>query len=373
MRLVVGPLIALQVISVVSVTLLPGATRADEPAPSAIPTPVPEPTSANPPAPQASPPVEKPAYAAIPDTTDPKAPSKATPPKAPPYSLPWQLRPVIAPTVLRIDSTLSTYEDAAARPGRTVATGLTGSYKIPGTGGPGSGLAVIGRLMLVDDSPPETPPTVGMPPAPTGGAALVNPLLGAAYAMKLGNGFRTNFFFGVTLPIGMGGGATPDKGQANSRAKGINARAGMDNALFAVNDLTVIPGASIAYVNHNLTVQLEATLLHLMRTRGEAVQKEATKTNFTTGLHVGYFFHPAFSVGTELRYQRWLNAPFAVENDKTGALIDNLTWAIGPRFHIKAGPVWIRPGLAYWRGLDKPLAAATPNYHSVQFDVPILF
>lgn len=366
MRLVVGPLITLLLVS------LSHVVRAADPV-SAEPAPLSAQPSGTDPQPQSQPPATSHDYSPVPETTGRGEPAKNPPPKPPPYSLPWQLRPVIAPTVIRVDSTLSTYEDAGARPGRTIATGLTGSYKIPGTGGPGAGFAIVGRLMLVDDSPPETPPPVGAAPAPKGGVALVNPLLGAAYAMKLGKGFRTNFFFGFTLPIGMGGGATPDKGQANSRAKGVNARAAMDNALFAVNDLTVIPGASIAYVNHNLTVQLEATLLHLMRTRGDAVQKEATKTNFTTGLHVGYFFLPAFSVGTELRYQRWINAPFVVENDKTDTLIDNLTFAIGPRFHIKAGPVWIRPGVAYWRGLDKPLAAATPNYHSVQFDIPVLF
>jgi hypothetical protein len=377
MRLVVGPAILVVLLS------LSASARAEDPAPtppepalsaerSAIAQPSaatssgtaePEPARAQ----ATAPPVA--------DTPGPSEPSKDLPakPTPPPYSLPWQLRPVIAPTVIRVDTSVATYEDAGGRSGRTLATGLTGSYKIPGTGDPGSGLAIVGRLMIVDDSPPETPPPAGAPPAPTGGVALVNPLLGAAYALKLGKSFRTNFFFGATAPVGMGGGASPDKGEANSRTKGINARAAMDNALFAVNDLTVIPGLSFAYVGHNLTAQVETTLLHLTRTRGEAVQKEASKTNFTAGLHVGYFFHPSFSVGSELRYQRWLNAPFAVENDKTDSLIDNLTVAIGPRFHVKVGPAWVRPGLAYWRGLDKPLAAATPNYNSVQFDIPVIF
>jgi len=37
------------------------------------------------------------------------------------------------------------------------------------------------------------------------------------------------------------------------------------------------------------------------------------------------------------------------------------------------GAVWIRPGIAYWRGLDKPLAASTPNYNSFQLDIPFVF
>jgi hypothetical protein len=71
--------------------------------------------------------------------------------------------------------------------------------------------------------------------------------------------------------------------------------------------------------------------------------------------------------------QRWLNAPFAVENDTTGTLEDNLTVAVGPRWHVHVGPVWIHPGIAYWRGLDKPLAASTPNYNTLQLDVPFVF
>ena len=147
----------------------------------------------------------------------------------------------------------------------------------------------------------------------------------------------------------------------------------MDNALFAVNDLTVIPGVGAAWVAHGLTVQVEATVLHLMRVRGEAVQPEASKTNFTSGLHVGYYIVPELSVGAELRYQRWLNPPIAFEKDPTERTLDNLTAAIGPRVHVKAGPLTLRPGIAYARGLDKPLAAATPNYHLVTFDVPAFF
>jgi hypothetical protein len=371
------------VVALVSLTASARGAEASPPAPqrppsaerSAIAQPsVPEPSPIADPEPEQGQEPATGAAAPVADTRVPGEPSEAlqTKPTPPPYSLPWQLRPVIAATVVRADAILAMYEDKGGRSGRTLASGLIASYKIPGTGGPASGLMIVGRLMFVDDWPPATPPAGGAPP-PTGSLAVVNPLLGAAYAMKLGMGFRTNFFFGMTAPIGMGGGASPDPGEANSRNKGVNARAALDSSLFSVNDLAVIPGVSFAYVGHNLTAQVEATLFQLTRVRGEAVQKESSKTNFTSGLHVGYFFHPSFSIGSELRYQRWINAPFAVENDPTGSLIDNLTVAIGPRFHVKAGPAWIRPGIAYWRGLDKPLAAATPNYNSVQFDVPVIF
>jgi hypothetical protein len=294
------------------------------------------------------------------------APAPA-PPKPAPYSVPWQLRPIVAPTVVRSDTSVALYEDALGRRGTTLVSMLTASYRIPGTGPATAGLAPLVRFAFVTDDPAPGNNT-------RGGATLVNPLVGAAYAIKLDGGFRLNAFLGATIPIGGGGGDSPSAGAANSRFKGLNARAQLDNALFAVNDFTLIPGFGAAYVSHGLTVQAEVTLLHLMRVRGDALQQEASKTNLTTGLHVGYFVLPQLSIGSELRYQRWLNAPFAVEKDTTDTLRDTLSIAIGPRAHVKLGDLgWLRPGIAYQRGLDKPLAASTPNYHIVQIDIPLFF
>ena len=57
-------------------------------------------------------------------------------------------------------------------------------------------------------------------------------------------------------------------------------------------------------------------ILHfqLERVRGASVQHEASKTNLTSGLHVGYFLVDALSLGAELHYQRWIDAPFGVES-----------------------------------------------------------
>lgn len=283
---------------------------------------------------------------------------------APPYSLPWQLRPIIAPTVLRAETTAALYEGVPGGAGVTFATLLTGSYRIEGTGPKGAGLAPLVRLTLVGDAPPG---------GGAGGVSLVNPLVGAAYALKLEGGFRLNAFLGVTVPIGMGGGDAPDAGPLAARSKGPNARLQLDNALFAVNDFTVIPGFGAAYVKDGLTVQVEVTLLQLLRVRGATAQPDAAKTNFTTGLHVGYFILPMLSVGGELRYQRWLAPPGAVSADATGDSHDAVSVALGPRLHVPlGGGVWIRPGLAYARALDRPLGGPA-NYHHLTADVPVLF
>lgn len=289
----------------------------------------------------------------------------AAPP--PPYSLPWQLRPVTAGTVVRSDSSVAGYEAATSRPGTTTVTTLGASYKIPGTGGPGSGLAPLLRLGFVNDSPPSG----------SGGLTFMNPLVGASFALKLPSNFRLALSFAVTVPVGGGGGDSPDPGNVNSRSKGIFARASMDNAMFAVNDFTLIPGLGFAYIGHGLTLQAEVTLLELLRVRGENSQADTAKTNLTSGIHVGYFFTGVFSFGADLRYQRWLVPPGTIEKLRAAnddSAMDNTTFALGPRVHIKVGKSsWIRPGLSYGRGLDKPTNSAGSNYQIVQLDVPIQF
>jgi hypothetical protein len=281
--------------------------------------------------------------------------------------LPWQLRPAAAATVVRSDTTFARYEDRNATAGLTVASTLLASFKIPGTGEKWAGLAPLVRIAFVNDSPPATV-------ASGGGFIVSNPLIGATYAMPIAPGLRVAFFLGATVPIGMGGGDAPDKGLTDARTAALPARSQLDNSLFAVDDFAIVPGVDVAWVDRGVTVQAEATLFELARVRGAAMQREATKTNFTCGIHVGYFFVPALSLGAELRYQRWVNAPIVVDKDPTNTLVDNLTVAIGPRFHFAlGGNVKIHPGIAYARGLDKPMAAAAPNDHIVQLDIPITF
>ena len=67
---------------------------------------------------------------------------------------------------------------------------------------------------------------------------------------------------------GWAAGDTPAAGAATANSAGIRARSAMDNAMFAVNYFTAIAGGDLAYVDHKLTVQLEATLFQLLRVRG---------------------------------------------------------------------------------------------------------
>ena len=284
----------------------------------------------------------------------PPVPATVTP-RPPPYALPWQLRPVAPANVIRWDTTVAGYATGDGS-GATIASTLLAAYKLSPT------LAPLVRVAVTRD----------LPPAGADATTLSNPLLGLLYGKPLAPAWKLGLFAAFTLPVGAGGGDAPDPARAAANRAGIAARSSMDNALFAVNDHALIGGVDLAYVAGGLTVQAEATVFQLTRVRGEEVQPDAHKTNFTSGLHAGWFARPWLSVGAELRYQRWLSTPKAVMNDPTGASRDNLTAAAGVRGHIKlAGKRWLRPGLAYARALDDPMAGK--GYDIVQVDVPLAF
>jgi hypothetical protein len=288
----------------------------------------------------------------------------AAPPKAP-YSLPFQLRPAQAVSVVRTDTSFAFYDDpATSAAGTTIASTLLASYKVT------DNISPLVRVGMVSNSPPNV----------DGAAGFLNPVLGVTYGMTLTPELRLALFFGTALPFGSGGGDTPDPAKAASNAAGIRARSALDNAMFAVNDLVLFPGASLAYVAHGLTVQIEATVLELLRVRGEdavnamgnPINPDSSRTNLTAGVHVGYFVFPELSGAIELRHQRWLSTPTAIENDATDTLRDTTTVAVGPRVHFKLGEKsWIRPALALAVGLDDPLKRWESR--SVQLDIPVIF
>jgi hypothetical protein len=321
-------------------------------------TPAPPPPPGTPVA-MTTPPVEQPTVAA---TAPPAAPAVAPAPPPPPYSLPWQLRPVAAANVIRSDTAVAFYDNPMGS-GSTVATMLLGSYKVTPS------FAPMVRMGFVQNGPPGTAPD---------GTSFVNPVVGGTYAFKLGTDFRLAAFLGVTIPVGMGGGSTPDPAASGATSAGIAARSGMDNAMFAVNYTTVFPGVGFAYVAHKLTLQAEATVFQLFRVKGSdttGISPDSTRTNSTMGIHAGYFVLPMLSLGGEMRYQRWLSTPsrivMGVRSDIPSANMDTVSFAVGPRFHFKMGSTWLRPGISYAQVLDQPFS--TSNYKIVQIDVPFVF
>lgn len=278
----------------------------------------------------------------------------------PPYSVPWQLRPAAALTVLRSDTSVAFYDAKDAtmndKGGSSIASTFLGSYKVTPSWAP------LVRFAVVQNSTPNT----GAAAAPNA-TSFVNPILGITYGKTVGE-YKLAGFGGVALPIGQGGGDAPDKGNAEAASRGIAARSGMDNAMFAVSYFTMIAGADAAYVAHKLTVQVEATVLQLMRARGPETQDDS-RTNLTAGLHVGYYLAPVISLGAEARYQRWLTDAAPVKLNSRAR--ESVTLAIGPRFHFKVGAHWLRPGISYSRFVDEPFSKS--HYQMVQVDVPFVF
>jgi hypothetical protein len=278
------------------------------------------------------------------------AASPETPPPAP-VSMPWSLRSVAPANVVRSDSSAATYVDKAGNPGSTGVSFLYASQKLTPYLAPWVKVGVVGSN----------------PPGGATAMSFVNPALGLNGYLPAKGSFRGAASFGLALPIAMGGGNSPDPALAAATKAGVIARSSMDNAMFAMNDTVLFPGVDVAFVRWGLTLQAEATVLFLIRSRGEAVQPDAFKMNLTSGVHAGYALTRWLSLGTDFRYQRWLVPPKSV----TAATLSQASLAIGPRFDFQVGAVRLRPGLSYAFGFDAPMS--TSKYNVVQLDVPVVF
>ncbi|MBX3158097.1 MAG: hypothetical protein KF773_19165 [Deltaproteobacteria bacterium] len=273
------------------------------------------------------------------------SPAHAEP--APPYAPPFQLRPAVAASVLRADTSAALYEE-----GQTIVTSLIASYKLSPT------VVPFARFAVLHDEP-------AMGTAATGTS---NALAGLQWAPRIGRRWRASVIGAVTAPIGTGGGNAPDAGKAAANRAAIAARSSLDNTMFSPNDVALIAGASAAYVDRGLTLQAEVTVFELARVRGADVQPDRYKTNATSGLFAGYFLGAHVSLGAELRYQRYLSTPAFVANDATHTLRDQLTAAGGVRTHWQlASRRWLRPGVSYARALDAPMTSR--SYQIVQIDL----
>jgi hypothetical protein len=281
------------------------------------------------------------------------APAPAPPP--PPYSLPWLLRPATPASVLRLDETFAFFEDPSTdQGGATYVTSLIATYRINPRWVP------IFRQTFIQNEPPGTSPSA---------SAFSNPLVGINYFDPLGGGWRWTGFFASTIPVGSGGGDTPDTAKAAAQSAAIPARSAMDNALFAVNYWTVIGGLGLARITPGLTLQAEVTVLQLTRARGPDTQ-DKSRTNFTAGLHAGHFFSPKLSFGAEVRLQRWLTNAAPVRSDPSAR--QQCTLGLGPRLPFKlGGKRWLRPGLSYTRAFDDPMKRN--GYDILQLDVPLAY
>lgn len=268
-----------------------------------------------------------------------------------PYSLPWQLRPVVPLNLVRSDTSFSFY----GVDGASIVSGLSASYKVMPR------VAVLARLTIAEDSPP-----IG-----AGGFGFANPLIGGQIGFWPAKSVKLSMFLGVTIPVGMGGGVSPDAGSQDVNLAAMFARSGFENPLYMPDYLGGWPGIDIAYVTSGFTFQAEINMGFLARVRGPQTEK-SSNVDLSMGLHAGYFIFPFASFGIDLRHARWLTTPIFVAQDLSHENKDVSTIALGPRAHVKLGDgVWWRPGLSLTLGLDRPVASS--HYKTIQVDLPFSF
>ncbi len=288
--------------------------------------------------------------------------------RKPKYSLPWGLRPGIAPSVIRSDSSFALSDPQ----GNAFASTLTGGYKLM----PNLGLYAKAALTYSTPAQPAATMMMPTPPKVESAAVLSNPLIFGLYTPEIAKGLWLPVFFGVTLPVGGGGGDDQDVPKYKAQTAGLWARSAMDNALFAVNYFTMAGGVGATWVHDRLTVQGEVTLLQLLRVRGDKtlptgkrLEPDGSRTNSTVGFHVGYAVIDMLTLSAELRYQRWLSEPTVVELFPTRR--DQMTAGVGARVNLPLGKITLRPGIAYFHPLDDPMAEW--KYRVITVDVPVLF
>lgn len=229
-----------------------------------------------------------------------------------PISLPWNLRPVGPVNVVRVDTVAS----------ETFVSTATFSYKVVPR------VATLVRGAVTE-------------------RAISNPVIGVMAAPPRASGrWKLGTFAAVALPLG-----TNDPAAQKAAAL---ARSSMDNAMFAINDVTPIVGVDVAYVRGGATLQAEATLFELIHVRRE--QPDAYKTNFTTGLHAGYFVRPWLCASAEVRYQRFLSAM---------SLSSHASVAVGARVLWKVAGSTLAPGVSF--------AMTDRDYKIIQLDLPFAF
>jgi hypothetical protein len=303
------------------------------------------------------------AQATAPTSTPPAAPQLTPAEARAGYALPWTMRPAIAPNLLRIESSIGFRNDGVA-----AATLLTGGYAVlPTTLGFYARLGVTNSVLSTPNAPTTNNIATG---------AVTNPLLMALFTPELTKGLRLTVFGAATIPVGTGGGNTPSALTASSIATGIPTRSAMDNALFAVNYFTPIVGLGAAFIRWGWTFQAEATVLQLIRVRGEN-HRSATddmRTNFTVGASVGYLIHRYVTASAEFHYQHWLSAPNLL-NPPAPALapsVNQASFEVGVRTNLPfSRTILARPGIAFGMGFNG--AMAEREYKVLHVDFPITF
>jgi hypothetical protein len=286
-----------------------------------------------------------------PDSVEPGPPPPA---KGEPHAGLLSMRSPGPGTGAKIDTTIAPYTTKDGNPAVAGVFFVSGQYKI--TDGFGMGLRLGFDRVGASGSDAKL--------------GFLNPQVSGVYGWKLGRHLRLATGLSVTVPVGSGGGNSGDPDIVSAHKAAAQARSAMEGSAFSVNDLGTGYSVDLAYLGYGLTAQLGTQVTTSFRVRGETVQPDAFKANWTSALGLGYFLIPQLALCTELRYQHYISTPASVEKDPSTRI--NLTAAGGLRTHLQVSKsVSIKPGASYGHGIVGPVAKN--GYHMVQIDVPVSF
>jgi len=268
------------------------------------------------------------------------------------YSAPWQLRSLALADTVGVESSAAAFTDSNGNIDIAQSTVVGSRYHLTPQWAPFLRLGFVGN---------------NAPGAALDGTSFGNPVVGATYTRTLAK-YRLAAAWSTTLPVGTGGGDTPDPRAARVNTAAITARPA-DSAMFDVDYMTETLGIDVAYLNRGFTAQAEANVAQEIRTRGAGAR---FRTSADMALHAGYFVGSHVSLGTDLRYQRWLSRDAMTQTDT-----DTLTLALGLRAHVGLGEhASLHPGISYTRGLNArgtALPVITDQTNAVQIDAHVLF
>lgn len=254
-----------------------------------------------------------------------------------PYSSPFQLRSAVPGTSIKTDTAI-----ASAENGSTVVSFLSASVKVLPE------VATSVRVGFASMSPANGP----------GSPAFMNPQVGVLWSPKIRDDLRISPCFSITLPVGMGGGESPDAAVTASLGGAKQARFMLDSSIASPNHLGLGLGLSVAWFDHGLTLQADANVNQSFQTRGPESVDDAI-TNSIAGLFAGYAILPQLSVGAELRYQRYLTTPASVA--KNAQLRDQASFAVGARGTFDLEAFKLKPGVSYGHAIGGAMGAGDTN------------
>jgi hypothetical protein len=180
---------------------------------------------------------------------------------------------------------------------------------------------------------------------------IANPALGVNVQVEADKGLVLGGQFGVTVPVGTGGGDSASAAGIRAWMNSID----WGGVMYAPNHLDLFAGARAAYTLRRCTFQLESVLNELLRVRGEKTDPVGAAVTLTsTTATISYAVLPQLSLSTALSETRVWNTPTFVASDPDSRV--DYFFIAGASTTVRVGRTDVSWSLLYARALDLPLS-----------------